>query len=89
MQTITSAVDGVVSRGAEFFTIRCIPLLGAMVKATSEAGIRALLAAGAVNELFTSNMKRGVAADRAAVRQLLWRLANQVKRAWVLGGVWQ
>ena len=49
-----------------------------MCKAAPEEAIRALLQAGAVEELFASNMKRGSPADRTAARQLLWRLAQQV-----------
>lgn len=66
-------------REAEFFVSRCVPLLAALCKAAPEGAFAALLEAGAIAELFTSNMKRGTDKDRAATRQLLWRLAHQVR----------
>ena len=64
-------------RAAEFFVASCMPLLVSMCALAGEAALRAMLQAGAIAELFTSNLKQGTAAGRAAARQLLTLLAQQ------------
>lgn len=56
----------------------------AMCKAAQKGSVQQLLEADAVSELFTSNMKQGPPSARAAARQLLCHLVQQVGHAWTL-----
>lgn len=61
---------------ADAFVGEALPLLSALCDGGGPAAARALAAAGAVSELFGSNLKRGPDAGRSSARRILTRLAQ-------------
>ena len=70
--------QNVLCRCAEVFVAECLPFLLSLAKAEPAVVCPALEQAGAIPELFTSNLKLGPPASRQAASQLLILLYQQV-----------